>query len=406
MAITKGDKIGFTAPTDLGDADVWGGLLHTIYEQLDELCYSAREDRNLSFLGGGKISWDGTSVTFTEDIIIRDHITNKIVTITTAASPIAMATANDVAYIAKNRKPAANQSIASVTVVAAGALPNDLTDGNMGLIVLFHRTSDATILIPWARREILSSDHWRFGAALSWYERIASARKPGYRSNIADTSQVIVPAATTTPAVVMIEGEMFANTSNATMDLDTAGRNGLDTGAKAANTAYYLYAITPVSGRGFDVVTSVTNPATGPTGFSNWSYIGAFCTVEAASTIANFQASNGEIVFEDEVEDNTHTGNTSFSAETFNALPSTVKKAWMYISVTGAATDVVRAAGTNVSVSTNAIIVRQIVANSSNFGFGWVPIFTANTIYLLTDDAGNTVTGNLMGWQEDPMEYP
>lgn len=216
MSTSIGDKLGFTVPTDGGDDDVWGGVLHTFYAVLDELTYSAREAKNLSILGGGAISWDDSTnqVSFTENIIIRDHVTDKTVTITTAASPVTLSAQNTVGYVSKNPQPASNQSITSVSTVAAGSLPNTTGDTDMQLIVLFMRTSDDTLLIPWARREILSGDHWQWGASLSWYERIASSRKPSYYNDGSDTSQLTVPGSATAPSVVIIDGKLYVNVNH------------------------------------------------------------------------------------------------------------------------------------------------------------------------------------------------
>lgn len=407
--LSGNDLVPIEVPTVGGDTDIWGTELNTkSFTQLAKAVYASREDRSISILGGGKISWNqsGNALTFTEDIIIRDHITDKTVTITTAASPVTLDAANKVAYVEKNRGPASNQSINAATVVAAGALPNT-KDAN-GMIVLFHRTSDGTILVPWARRELLDGDNWQWGMALSWFERLASARKPSYRTLAADDSQVICPASATSPAVVIINGKLYANVANETMDLDTAGRNGLDTGTKAANTAYYLYAIPATSGRGFDIVASTTPPTgAGPSGFTSaWSYIGAFATEETGSgTIWPFQASCGVYISDEEFEAETHTGDTNSTAKVMNSIPLTVKQLYGHVAVNpGTAGQSCRVTGVQ-STTNDGIVVNGPVAGQTTRGYGFVHIFTAQTVYITVSNAAATGTWNLMGWREDPMEY-
>ncbi len=409
--VVVGDKIGIDAPTVGGSTDVWGSEQNTnTYPEIDELVYAPREDRNLVVLGGGKISWDSATnlVAFTANITIYNHITASTVSITTAGSPVTLDTALKVGYVKINRKPSSNQSITSVSVAAAGSLPNTNSDADSGVIALFHRTSDSTLMIPWARREILSGDNWQFGASLSWYERIATSSRPSFKSNSADSSQLIVPASAGSPSAVVIDGKIYANVANATMDLDTAGRNGLDTGAKAANTIYYLYAIPPTSGRTFDVVCSVTPPTTGPTGFSSWSYLGAFGTV-VSSAIPGTSSSDGRLL----ATFNTTSYEVTFNSSTFGSKtvvgPTTMKSlfvrsTWSAVNTTGddltisslndAATTISRHTVTDVTVGKNTPVHWQ------------VEIVTANTIYgkvtTTTSDANIVRT---LGWTENLMEF-
>lgn len=233
-------------------------------------------------------------------------------------------------------------------------------------------------------------------------------KRPSYRSNTSDASQIIVPATTSSPAIVRINGVYYTNTSNKTLDIDTAGRNGLDTGAKAINTPYYLYAIPPVSGTNFDLVCSVTAPSgAGPTGFPNWSYIGAFATdsFSGTATIQFFIAVDGFYSSDNEIEVESHTGSTAITSKTFQSLPTTAKFAYGQLSSDGAtANATARATGTS-TANNNAIVVIQATVNNEDYVAGFVPIFTNNTIYLQIDVAGNTVQFLLLGWKENPEEF-
>lgn len=70
---------------------------------------------------------------------------------------------------------------------------------------------------------------------------------------------------------------------------------GLDTGAEAANTWYYLYLI-PKSGNNgmLSVRASVTPPPVGLTGYSNWKYIGSFYN-DAGSRIRRFNQRGSDV---------------------------------------------------------------------------------------------------------------
>lgn len=69
---------------------------------------------------------------------------------------------------------------------------------------------------------------------------------------------------------------------------------GLDTGAEASSTWYYMYAV-PKSGADdfLTVRASVTGPATGPTGYSNWKYLGAFRNNGSGNILKFYQDGSG-----------------------------------------------------------------------------------------------------------------
>lgn len=409
ISMTGNDVIGIDIPTVGGDTDAWGDNLNdSSLKQLSKAAFAARSDRNLTILGGGKISWNqaGNALTFTEDIIIRDHITDKTVTITTAASPISLTTAQQVAYVEINRGPTSNQSINAATVVSAGALPN--TKDKNGVVVLFHRTTDGTIMIPWCRRELLDGDHWQFGAALSWFERIATFGKPSYQANPSDTSQVIIPGSATVPSVVMINGKLYANTSDKTVDLDTAGRNGLDTGAKAANTMYYLYAIPAASGRGFDGILSTTAPTgAGPSGFTaTKSYLGG-CPTIASSAIPNFTSVKGEYLLDTSATAFEVTANSSTITAKTLLVPTPAKSVycrsrWTAVSAAGVDTE----AGATSSATTSRHRATTTTAASNALAFWKVILQTAQTIYVkVSNTTVDAIAISVFGWTENPMEY-
>lgn len=227
-------------------------------------------------------------------------------------------------------------------------------------------------------------------------------RRPSFRSNPADPSQVVIPASVASPAIVFINGVYYVNISDATMDLDTAGRNGLDTGVKAANTIYYLYAIPPTGGTTFDYVCSLATPAVGPTGFPYWSYLGAFHTI-AGSVVAVFISSQGRFVSENPSA-NSHIGDINWTAKSY-LQPSTIKHSFgfVYISGAGGAGDQGLVSGLSTGNSVNYTILQ--VNGFENQRQVEFPIFTPGTVYLKTSDAANTVGYYQLGWLEDPTDF-
>lgn len=375
---------------------------------LNSLINAEAEDQNLIVQGGGKVSWDGAQVTFSANIDIYNSVTAFKNIITTAASPRTLDANGKVAYAALSRAPGADNSITSLTSVAQGSLPNGVTALGTSVFTFFHRTTDGTLYIPWAKKELLSGDHWQVGTGLTWYERIAMSRKPGYKANASDSSQVKVPGSAAAPAVVIIDGKIYANTSDATMDLDTAGRNGLDTGTKTSNTVYYLYAIPAASGRTFDVVCSTTAPSgAGPTGFSSWSYIGAFCT-KIVSSVVPFVAANGLFKSDVSVSSTTTTTSTTPVQKALATCPTTVKSFWGAVRLTAGTAvgsgGVVAGQGTH-SLAGFAIRTTLQVSGTRIDDFGYVPALDGTNVWLSSESASNTAQFDLYGWIEDPMEW-
>lgn len=372
---------------------------------LDELTYASREDRNLTIMGGGEIAWDGTTATFDDDIYIYDHITDKETAVDNPTAGSTALTVGQVAYILKVRKPGSNQLIQVMNVASAGALPNTTSDATSQVIVMFHHTKDGTLYIPHAKKELIAGDHWQFGASLTWFERKASSHKPNYHAATTGVT-VTVPGSTDSPAVVFIDGKIYANTSDETCVLSGSGRSGLDTGTIAANTPYYLYAIPATSGRGFDVVASAADPTTGPTGFGSWSYIGSCATYYSAATIYRFQSTGGKLVTVGISTDNETGGTSGYVSHTISNMPLTVKIAYMRMvgdcGTGGSKTDDIYLSGDNVNYH---LRLRWIDSGTTLYTKGWVPIYTPQTVYISADSANFDPYVGLCGWQENPMEY-
>jgi hypothetical protein len=234
-------------------------------------------------------------------------------------------------------------------------------------------------------------------------------RRPRYVSGTSNgTTDITVPATTAIPALFVIDGELFEITSDLACDLSASGVGGLDTGAVAANTPYYLYGVRDSGTVG--IIASASDPGTGPSGYTEWTYIGAVATREAAADMRPFTAVGGFLVSDDEIESQSHTGGTTWSSETFASMPTTTLMAYGRLLGTGGNNALVRASGAPTagsSTSDNALLQGVLTsgATEDNINFGYIPIYTANTILLRTNNSGNTVSFNLHGWVEDTMRY-
>lgn len=215
--------------------------------------------------------------------------------------------------------------------------------------------------------------------------------KPGYRYESPQT--VTVPASSSKPAYFVIDGTPYTVIS----DLDCR------CSSLVANTPYYLYA---VESSGSVILTyDAADPEIGPSGYGKWTYIGAFATYSSSATIPEFKAANGVLIADDEIETNTQTGSTAASLETYSSMPVTVKNAWIRLELDGPNLSTGRVTGADDATGNNAIVLNMQVANRAIYGNGWVPVLTAKKLYLTTANSGNTVSGHLQGWQEDPSEY-
>lgn len=230
-----------------------------------------------------------------------------------------------------------------------------------------------------------------------------SLPRPTFRSNSSDSSQVVIPASAAKPAVVRIATTFYTNTADVTLDLDTGGVGGLDTGAKAANTAYYVYAVLPAAGSTFRGVISAAGPATGPTGFTtNWTYLGSFRTV-AASAVPHFTYCNGHFASSITVSDFTATSSV-ITSKTFigSAIASSVKYRVRWSTVNATGDDCLAGpASADLQTVSNA----STAANVTQFIYVDVPVLAANTTFVQTTSSSDDVEFITTGWKEDPMSW-
>ena len=234
----------------------------------------------------------------------------------------------------------------------------------------------------------------------SWSVPPPRIKRPGYQ--YANAVAIVVPASAGSPAVVLINGIYYTNTSNETLQTTIQGRGGRDTISPTAAMSY-LYAIPAVSGTTFNLVCSSAAPPTGPTGFANWSYLGAFIT-DGANGVFKCFASNGKYIHISVVSV-THTGDTNWTAVSI-AQPTTIKFALGNIASNAVAAGYVSGvSGFSNPPNFAYLVVIPQVAGLGEIVFGEVPMPTPGTIYLYTQYASNTSTFTQFGWIEDPTEF-
>lgn len=83
---------------------------------------------------------------------------------------------------------------------------------------------------------------------------------------------------------ITIGGQQYLYSSLITLNFAVTGINGLDTGAIALNSLYYIYSVQTSGVPG--LVASLAAPGTGPTGFTAWKEVGRCRTLLTAATLA------------------------------------------------------------------------------------------------------------------------
>lgn len=174
------------------------------------------------------------------------------------------------------------------------------------------------------------------------------------------------------------------------------------TGPAVANTAYYAYGV--LENDQPKLILDIHSPL--EKSGEAWTYLGAVATSEAVVEIEPFTMSHGQLIINDDIEREEHTGDTNITELTFLSMPVTIQSAWMFISHNGVGVveSYVRLSGTN--STDNSLITRSQAAAVTNYTFGWVAIFTDKTVWMNLSDAATLGYAYLQGWQEDPELYP
>jgi hypothetical protein len=155
------------------------------------------------------------------------------------------------------------------------------------------------------------------------------------------------------------------------------------------------------------VVCSVSDPDTGPSGFSSWSWLGSFNTI-ASSAVAVFNYFNGIYsTLTSEAGLDVTSSDTTLTSKTL-ICSSKAKEVWgrglftailaagddMFFSSTSAAANELNFCNAGSTTVTNADIIQPRI-----------PIITPKTIWMRVTSASDTAVFRLLRWQEQLLEY-
>ncbi len=237
-------------------------------------------------------------------------------------------------------------------------------------------------------------------AALSPLIRI---HRPGYRS--VSTTTIAINGTATNPIVFKFGSDLVTSEKNLYCNISQNGVGGLRDGLTAsASSIYYLYGVR--DGSGIGLVADTKDPNTGPSGYTDWTYIGAFAT-NASSNVVKFISSRGffrsaENMFESAA---INTLQPSATKATVSPCPTTIQFHYGYVIADGGTqdawsnvfpTDVASGTGIEARIQTN---------NATNEQEGVIPALSGTDVYLAVSNSSNTSKFVSLGWIEDPMEY-
>ena len=239
---------------------------------------------------------------------------------------------------------------------------------------------------------------------------LISLKRPAFRSSTGSANKVVVPATVSKPAKVLIKGSVYTNTSDTTLDPSTAGPGGLDApGGPAASTIYYLYAIPAGTGSTFNLVASANDPDTGPTAYTDWSYLGSFYTL-ADSSLPAFIYARGRLVANQQLETKTH----PLSDATPGGIAYTLKVPLHALSVIGFAEREAQQRGTTFWSGTTSgfasVINLDALAGqgAQQIYRAEIPLYDGPKIYISNENqAAGTYNAYwvTVGWTEDPTDW-
>lgn len=225
--------------------------------------------------------------------------------------------------------------------------------------------------------------------------------------NRSGLSTIVIPASSTLPAYAIINGILYKNTSDLTINMTVAGANGLDTGSVATNTIYYLYGIletSPVKNGAFRAVASVSPPSIGPTGFStNWTYFGSFKTRAVSSFLLPFTFSKGK--YRQNGDGSTSTVNSSVVSAITTKISENAISA--YYQINWGAINAVGDTFQGGALSSDTMTLAQAMnTTTNNTQYITIPIIEVQTFYArVTTSTTDSVGVTVMGWDEDPEIY-
>lgn len=248
------------------------------------------------------------------------------------------------------------------------------------------------------------------GFSVSGISASAIPPKPMIYQDTFNTTEVKVFATAAAPARVIINGTVYTNTSDKVCDSTVSGRNGY---VDSETSIRYLYAIPPTSGTTFDVVMSSVDPGSGgPTGFPNWSYLGAFTTMQVPPVTGDwdvkvFRSKNGvyKLMGDFGGSNDNHTGDTSWTSFSMPAPVTAIGLSGM-LGIGGVVGAYGKLSGSSTPGSQEFQQQCQNLSAITWLAIQLVYTVTAGTAYYQTSDAAATVRFFSNGWTENLSDYP
>lgn len=180
---------------------------------------------------------------------------------------------------------------------------------------------------------------------------------------------------------VTVGGRQYPVSAAIVLNTAVTGVNGLDTGALASNTLYYIYAVRNSSTAGLGIVASTAAPSVGPTGFTGWKEIGRFRTFFGSAAIG--------IVVNRLEGDNVKSSSTG--EESTYTLPITSSGSQPTKGTTTVDIAKYRYIGTKMEVRYTYTQTVAGVAGTGTYFFGVPTGFSVDTSEMSLSQNGNTV---------------
>lgn len=224
--------------------------------------------------------------------------------------------------------------------------------------------------------------------------------RPGFKFTTGNTLQVTATA--NAPVFFFIGNTFYKVTENLLCNLTFNGFAGLDTGALAANTLYYIYAV--VKNQAVGLVASKNDPTTaGPVGFPLWSYLGSILS-NSTPALENFIYYNGKYRhWNGDSANDVTTQATTLTQQTLK-VPPMAKSVFGRFNLT--LTVAVNNTGSASPVSTEALVVVRAQSTSDEHDYINFLILEAQKIYMSVSSAASRLDFKILGWDEDPTEFP
>ena len=241
-------------------------------------------------------------------------------------------------------------------------------------------------------------------------DALIAFKRPEYRSVVGDAhgTALVVPASESIPARVLINGVRYENTEETIFEIAKSGRNGLDVGSAEGFKVYYLYAIPGTTTGTFQVVGSLRDPETGPSGFeAGWSYLGGFVTREWSGEvqIIGMTAAKGR-VFLNGHPLKVETGKISnVPLKILVPRHATAAYGQLHLSLVTDVTKKVVAKSESNAFGLSPITIQPTSASDLTYAFGFIPLIEPQTIYIDSEGGANEAEFFVHGWMEDPTRF-